>query len=282
MNAGARIIAIVGTSTASVEEARLQLARDCAIDCVGYTDLGEAMRQQPADAVALCSPWRFHAQQLELVAGAGLHCLVEKPLVWPAVRDEVDSLVAQFEQRELLLQMVAQWPCTLTSFAALHGTSTASSRSFRMRLSPISIGPDMVTDSAPHFLSMLHALWGAGRCDKVRVEYSPRRADRASLCCEYQHRGGVARAELLLQTCEQRPRPAWYEIDGRRVAREVELPAYRQFFSSGERRVALADPLQQVVEDFLSRLAGGARTDGALLRGAHDNLMLLAAAWPQA
>ena len=76
----------------------------------------------------------------------------------------------------------------------------------------------------------------------------------------------------------ERPRPAWFEINGRRAEREVELPAYRQYLTAEGRRVPLPDPMHEVAGAFLARLARGATTDSAALLAAHRNLCQLAAA----
>ncbi len=275
--AGACIQGIVGTSNDTVQQALAGLQADWGIATLGYTDLQAAMEREQPLAVAICSPWRFHAGQLRQVAAAGCHCLVEKPLAWPATEDEAADLIADFSSRGLLLQMVSQWPTTLGAFSDLHGALPAQIERFRMRLSPISIGPDMITDSAPHFISMLQALLGPGNCENVAIE--ARGEGALDLRCDYRHAAGSCRAELLLQTCEQRPRPAWYAINELRADRAVELPQYQQYLVDGERRVALEDPIQRVAAEFVKALAAGETTDVGRLTRAHRNLLQLAAAW---
>ncbi|WP_162845972.1 Gfo/Idh/MocA family protein [Seongchinamella sediminis] len=276
--AGADICGIVGTSEASVSDALAGLADNWQISTRGFTDLGQALEQLKPDAVALCSPWRCHADQLAQVAAAGCHCLVEKPMVWPATREQADALVAAYENQGLLLQMVGQWPATLAAFAKLHGGLPGDIERFAMRLSPISIGRDMVTDSAPHFISMLQALAGPGDCERCALTVAPG-GQQLELDCQYRHGRGSISARLLLETCEQRPRPAWYAINGARADREVTLPEYRQSLAGAGSRVAFADPMHQVTADFLAGLARGRTTDGVSLRSAHRNLLQLAAVW---
>jgi predicted dehydrogenase len=217
------------------------------------------------------------------VAAAGCHCLVEKPLAWPATKAQVDQLVGAFEQRQLLLQLVTQWPTTLPAFSELHGAIPATVDQFAMRLSPISIGPTMVTDSAPHFISMLQALLGPGDCENSSVTFltnvDEHHSDSMELTCDYHHSKGICRGRLLLQTCQQQPRPAWYQINEQRADRQVELPAYRQYLTALDRRVALSDPMHLVAAEFVRRLENGEETDSELLRAGHRNLRQLAAAW---
>ncbi len=276
--AGADIGGIVGTSEESVTEARQSLRDSSGITCRGYTDLAQAIEVERPEAVVLCSPWRFHREQLTAVAAQGCHCLVEKPLLWPATDGEADELISAFEKRNLLLQVVAQWPYTLPGFAALHGDIPAEVHSFNMRLSPISIGPDMVTDSAPHFIAMLQALAGPGDFEDVVIDRHSSTA--LAVAGRYRHRQGRVDAALFLETSAERPRPAWYQINERRVDREVELPEYRQCFTAGSARTELPDPMHAVAKAFLDKLAESAATDGTTLRRGHRNLLQLAGAWP--
>jgi hypothetical protein len=199
-------------------------------------------------------------------------------MAWPATEAEIDTLIGAYEQRGLLLQQVGQWPTTLPAFEALHGSVPQDLQSFAMRLSPISIGRDMVTDSAPHFISMLQAMAGPGDIESGSMDLAPE-ADRLTLNCRYRHALGSIDARLLLQTCEQRPRPAWYEINGLRAERVVTLPDYRQSLASDGTTVEFADPMQQVAANFIEGISRGEATDGAMLRSAHRNLLQLAAVW---
>ncbi len=148
----------------------MALEAEQGIHCEGYTDLRRAMEIEKPDVVALCSPYRFHAEQLMAIAEANCNCLVEKPLAWPADDSAVFSILQAFESRGLLLEMVAQWPQTLLGFTEIHGPIPETISHFAMRLSPISIGRDMVPDSAPHFISMLQALLGPGDFHDIKVE----------------------------------------------------------------------------------------------------------------
>jgi hypothetical protein len=268
---------IVGTSEASVAQAQQQLASNWNLRPEGFTNLEAALDSITADAVAICSPWQVHRQQLEQVAEAGRHCLVEKPLAWPLDEGGADALIGAFEQRGLLLQIVNQWPTTLPAFGELYGDSGKSIQQFAMRLSPISIGPDMITDSAPHFVGMLQALAGPGDCIDTRINSLS--VEELHLDCRYQHASGSIAARLILKTQQQRPRPAWYEVNGLRADREVALPNYQQYLVARECRVEVPDPMRTVTAEFARGIRNGEKTPGELLRAAHRNLLQLAAAW---
>ena len=119
--AGLPVTGIVGTGDSSVAEAAQALSDQHGITARGYTDLAQALAELAPLAVAICSPWRFHQAQLEAVAAAGCHCLVEKPLAWPLDHGCAAALVSKFAQRHLLLQVVNQWPTTLAAFRAIYG-----------------------------------------------------------------------------------------------------------------------------------------------------------------
>lgn len=314
--AGARITGIVGTTPASVQQAEHELAQRHGITARGYTDLATAIATEQPDVVAICTPWQVHAEQLAIVAAAGCHCLVEKPLAWPLSNAQVADLVGAFEQRGLLLHMVSQWPYTLPAFHALHGELSAPVEQFIMRLSPISIGATMIPDAAPHLISMLQALAGPGDCDNIvvspgrqsdspelgRLSLDSLALDFLTLDFTYRTPSAAIKAQLQLQTCVQRPRPAWYQINDMRVEREVVLPEYQQYLVANGRRVALSDPMEMMAVGFLAALRSADRGRGTfpqgpsgnpgqyfpsggtealpLLLSGHNNLLQLAAALP--
>jgi Oxidoreductase family, NAD-binding Rossmann fold len=282
---GAEVCALVGTRPETVEQARSALATRYQINSRGYTELPDALSSEQPDAVAICSPYRFHAEQLAQIAAAGCHALVEKPLAWPAGEDQVAALVSGFSQRGLLLQLVNQWPQSLAAFTALHGAVPGHISRFTMGLSPISIGASMISDSAPHFIGMLQALLGPGECGDPEVQLSrPEAAGEGQsyqqliLECNYRHSTGVCRAQLQLKTCLERPRPAWYQINDLRVDRKIHLPEYSQQLVSGNRSAALADPMEATVQSFVNDLGKKTPTDDAALVRNHRNLQQLAAA----
>jgi hypothetical protein len=270
---GADVTAIVGTTPDTVAQARAILRERYAIDCRGYVDLDQALAEEPSDIVAICSPYRLHAEHLRAVGHAYRHCLCEKPLYWPAAIDE-DPL-APFVATGKLLDVLTQWPCTLPTFFELHPEQHgAEIERFEMRLSPITSGPDMVPDAVPHFLSMIRTLTGSSEPADISIsaEFIGGDPRRLRIAAGFAHDRGVTHATLHLETCPQRPRPAWYAINGARVDREVELVGYQQFFRAGQRRIPLPDPLGLLVGRFLADVAANRPTDRSALD--HDGELL--------
>lgn len=273
--AGAEVCAVVGTSSESAGEARDHLSREYGIQCRAYRSVPAALSEERPDLVAICSPYRFHHEQLQQVAEAGVHCLCEKPLWWdetledhgPATRE----IVRRFVDQDLLLRTVTQWPCTLTAFAELYPEVARQTLSrFEMWLSPDSLGARQIPDAAPHLISMLQALAGAGRVERAEVHADD--AGNLDLRCAYVHGGGKAEVKAQFRRCEKPPRPAAFAINGQRVDRTIEMPGYRFHLEAGSQRVPLADPLAELVSGTIQDLEADKRTDGPALIAASEAL----------
>lgn len=267
---GGRVTAVVGTTPATVDEARISLGPDCA----GYLSLERLLAAEPVDVVAICSPFEHHREQVEAALDAGCHVFCEKPLWWDdglleqspeEVAAAARRLTARAADRGRLLAVNTQWPLTLDVFEALHpGARSAPLRRFEMLLSPISRGARAVVDAAPHLLSMLHALAGPGRLIAPSAE--TRGPDALRLTFGYAHAGGMAAVGLELRTCPEPPRPARYDVNGCSASRRLDPDTYRMWLEDGPRAVPLPDPLGRSVERFLAAVrAGASGTDGAVV-----------------
>jgi predicted dehydrogenase len=268
---GCSVEAIAGTSEASAEKARGALRDRYAIDCRAYVSLDELLRKEKPDVVAVASPAEFHRAALEAALRAGCHVFCEKPLFWSdaydgddseeLVRDDAGRLHELAHGRGRLLFLNTQWPETLDAFRELHPDALDQPlRSLDMWMSPLSEGTTMVVDSAPHVLSLVHALAGEGDVEPGRFDAS-RWPHGLDLEFDFRHAKGVARVGLHLRQCPEPPRPAAYAVNGRRADRVVELPSYRQSFESTGRRVELADPLERRVKRFIDAVGRGEPTD---------------------
>jgi hypothetical protein len=262
---GAGICGIVGTSSPSVEGTARHLQQQYGITTRGYTDLRSAIEQSNPTVVVIASPTGVHRQHLETVASAGISCLCEKPLFWDDGKqvdpNEVEHLVGQFCGEGQLLQLITQWPETLDEYYSIYPeVKNQPVERFEMLLGPASSGTNMVIDSLPHVLSMVHCLTGVGDVQNPRsVLKNP---EHLAVSFEYRHgRGCLEVAVDLIQTPES-PRPAGYAINGYAVRRSIQLPEYQMMFSgeSGE-QVAVEDPLEKRVRHYLADLESGKPTD---------------------
>lgn len=282
---GCRVDAIVGTSPATLEEARRGLRERQGLETRGYLSVPELLARERPDVLVIASPAEHHLPALEAALEAGCHVFCEKPLFWSeglerddaGVAATTERLVALARSRGRLLGVNTQWPETLDAFRTLHPRALeAALASVEMWLSPMSLGPSMVVDSAPHLLSLVHALAGPGELQQVAVE--ARTPDSLHLAFGYRHAGGLARCALHLKQCPEPPRPAAYAVNGARVDRAIELPGYRLSLVAGSRRQPLEDPLDRCVARFLRDLEAGAATQDFPLVPAMSQLARLVSA----
>ena len=256
--AGAEVGAIVGTSTETAGQAQAQLREHHGIRCAAYTSVVEALERESPDIVAICSPHEVHYEQLQAVWQAGAHCLCEKPLWWGQADDRcaaTEQLVDGFIARGRLLALVTQWPYTLPAFYRVFPDLQGQPvNDFRMTLSPIRSGLDMILDSAPHPLSMLRQLLGYGTVASPRARFFGADHHKLELDFEYRHGAGTTAVYFTTSVCREPPRPASYAINGARIEREIALPEYRMEFVGDGRRVAIEDPVRLLVTDFLDKV----------------------------
>jgi hypothetical protein len=222
----------------------------------------EALARSGIQALVVATPPEHHERGLRAALAARIHCLCEKPLV-PAGTAAGAELVQAFAKGGLALFENCQWPYVLPVLAALHpeATGAPAPRAVAMGLSPSQPGPAMVADSLSHLLSVVQALLPATADLRLRAAAHDARSAAASadvvrLSFDWSAAavGGRLDAELHLQLCPQPPRPAWLQVDGRRIDRRIGSDHAISFAAAG-RTVAIDDPMDQLVASFAAALA---------------------------
>lgn len=283
--AGTEVVALCGTSPATVEAARTDLARQ-GIRAAGFQDVRALLAATRPDILAVASPAEAHDEALAAACEAGCHVLCEKPLVWGT--DDVAQRAADharaYQERGLHLRVSAQWPYTLDAFREVHpGVLSQGPTRFEMHLSPSRTGKVMIPDALPHVMSMLAAIAPSGDChlEDIHVEVaSDSNVDVSFVYVAGEH--PIATHVTLSHAADQ-PRRAAYAIDGALVERKVENPGYRLVFETGGRRVLLADPLAALVRDFVRRVSSAAPPEpDPVAHPGTAHVATLAAAWPRA
>jgi predicted dehydrogenase len=288
VRAGCRVTAIVGTSEATLHEARRRLAERYGIECRGYLRLADLLDSEPVDAVAVCSPPEHHLEGLEQALAAGCHVFCEKPLWWDdglaelpstVVEARAAALVQGFAERGRVLALNTQIPFTLEGFDRLYpGARTRPPERFAMRMSPISAGPGAVVDAAPHLLSMLYALAGVGRIESAVASWQSAGGGRQTLSFLYEHGREATQVQLALRRRLSAPRPLSYCVDGNFVTRRIEMPDYRIRLADRRRSLPLRDPLSDSVDRFVEAARSCHSDDGGTLVAGMLHLHQLVAA----
>lgn len=258
---GARVCGVVGSSADSSRRGAEHLRQRYGIETEPYPDLPLLIEKENPDGIVLCSPIRHHKTHLLHAAEGNASVLCEKPLIWNEGEDPVrqtEAVLDRFKQKGIGLFLNAQWPYALEAFERLYpDMSRQNPASFEMELGPVSLGPDMVLDAAPHGISMLLALCGPGEPVSIHAEYAPGlSAARMELRFRWRHANGETDTRFLFRRAPEPPRPAAFAIDGKRVDREIVLPEYRFLWHGGGKSVDIGDPLRKMVRRFLRGLAG--------------------------
>jgi len=270
---------IVGTSPATIDEARGTLQSQYGLEVRGYLDMARMIEAERLEAVAICSPYRFHRANLQTALEHRQHVLCEKPLVFDPDRDDVvdaRQLVEGFHRERRVLMVNQQWPYTLPGFDRCYPDVRRDSplQRLEMLMAPAHDGITMIPAAVPHVASMLLALAPVdGQLENVRCSRSG--AGQLSVDFQYVHDHGQVEVRVCLVYVQQQPRPAAYAINDCTVARRIELPGYQMYLQSVGQRpsdlarqdaqmtpdatdcVPLEDPLRLLAADFISRIQSG-------------------------
>ncbi len=268
---GADVCAAVGSTRERAGETSAYLKEKYGIDAEPHADLPTLFSSgRRIDAVAICSPHRFHLEHLKQCAEGGVHALCEKPIVWDDrenprrsprldIEGETKTALSMFRQAGRRLLVNAQWPHTLAPFRELFpDADLARIDTFEMGMCPPAPGIAMIPEAAPHAISFLLALMGPGAIENLKALYEdPAAKSRLILSFAYRHAKGTAVCALRYACTEEYPRPTHVAINGRRMDRVVKLPAYEIGFAGGVKTVWTGDPMARLAADFLKAVAVG-------------------------
>ena len=278
-DAGAEVSAVIGTTRDSAEQACSWLA-ERGLDCNGFLDWEEMLAEVAPDAIILASPAGTHLPWLKAALAAGVHVLCEKPLLAsaridlqaasrPAAEDEAATIEISraFASAGLLLRENCQWPFTLGDFGRLHPDADLESATyFKMLMSPSGSGITRWLELLSHPLSLLQAI-APGPVELIDPHYHDDCELRFTWCTAT--RNLECLVEIVPDTTY--PRPAVYQFGSNEMRREIEEDSYNFFFSSGDTRIAAADPMPLSVARFIAELievmaTGAAPIDEDLVR----------------
>ncbi len=248
---GAGVVAVLSQDE---QTARLdaRVLQQWGIAAEPYADLSELISRERPDAVIIASPATTHAGYVAAAIDAGLHILCEKPFVWDQGCDcgLVEQLLGAARARGLTIAMNSQWPFVLPAYEQLCGMPTASQiHDFRIELSPLSVGRDMIPDSMPHALSLLYSVLGAGRLENLTLISGQ---DSLTVRFDYVTDSGRCCAEALLARALRQPRPFAFGFNGALARRIIDMDSYRIAFTCSGRSIEVEDPLRLSVRNFLN------------------------------
>ena len=260
------VIAVIGTRLETAKVGSDQLRQEYGIETRPFDSLAAAHAHTPLDGVVIASPVDTHETYLQQALELELHVLAEKPLLAPG-RGAVErclELTSAFEQRGLLLVENIQWPYVVKTFRELYPQWEGGVSRFAMRMSPMTVGRQMLDDSLSHPISLLEALLPQTPPQAREISFEPFRHEDGGEGLRVAFDYGVPRSssrpvELHFVRCPKPPRPAWVEIEGLRGIRQIRMPSYQMVMETPPdvrepRFVPMDDPLEALIKDFCGRL----------------------------
>jgi len=251
--AGGEVVAIAGRSLDRTKATASRLEESLGHEVLACESV-DALLGQALDALIIAAPPEAHLPALQATLAAGVPVLCEKPLVTPEEHAAVPELMGGFRDRGVLVMETCQWPLLLPGLGQLHPERDFQRPSeVKMRLSPSPTGRAMMVDSLSHFLSVLQAVAAVdGNTRIASLEFRGRggAVDGLDLSLRLQGDDIDLVGELVLRQCPEQPRPAWIEVDGARIERQIQLPDYQISLVAGGRKLSVDDPLAALVYGF--------------------------------
>lgn len=249
---GAEIISLLGTTEKTSAHASSSLKK-YGIEAKPFVEFNEMIRAEKPDAVVIASPSSTHYDYLVKCVDLGINIFCEKPLVWQErmdVRKAVEDVFKKAKEKNITIAMNSQWPFSVEYYEKIYGKVKAKkSNQFVMRLSPFSVGKEMIPDSVPHALSLLYQLLGAGEIENLNF-MSP---DEKEMSIQFAYRFGIRECDVLikLKFQESQPRDFSFGFNGKTVVRNIEGENYDIYFNGGNKKVKMVDPLELSVKNFM-------------------------------
>lgn len=255
---GMAVEAVLGRSMDSAVAAA-QALEQYGIAARAYADFAEMMFRVRPEAVVIASPTPTHVAYIEACLEAGVHCFCDKPFLAPETANlsaRLERMLRMAEAGGLVVGMNSQWPFTLPFYEELCGRiDPQETRTFDIRLSPLTAGKGMIADSVPHALSLLYCALGEGGVEDLGIQ--TRGEEEMRLSFGYRTPQGRCTATITLVRQTRQPRSFAYGFDGRIVTRAIDLASYALSFEYQGKTLPIPDPLELSVQDFLAALDKG-------------------------
>jgi hypothetical protein len=257
------VACVLGSTQISATSAAANLTKH-GIKAKAYTSFSKMMRDDRVDCVAIASPSHTHKIYIEKCIEEGVHIFCEKPFISPSMpyQDEwIENAFIQAQEKGIVIAMNSQWPFSLPFYKELCGmTDSEGIREFAIRLSPLSLGREMIPDSVPHALSLLYCAAGLGTMEDLIFD----KGDDA-LMIRFDYLTGQTRCAVKIEMVREieQPRTFSFGFNGLIARRHIDLGTYTLHLTYKDKILKIADPLGLSVRDFVC----AARTGGEALLG---------------
>jgi len=250
----ASVLSVLGTTEKTARKASSILTQ-YGIGATYYTDFNTMMKRERPDAVVIASPALTHYKYLTKCVKEGVHVFCEKPFVWQNKNDMdikplLNNIFEMAESNDLKIAMNSQWPFSLPYYEELCGPIDYQKiDTFFIRLSPVVSGKEMILESVPHALSILHTVFSDGQISNLSIE-----AYKEKIITKFHYISSTGYCEVMIELVRTilPPRSFSYGFNGKIIHRVLDLDTYDIFFKYSDKILMIRDPLELSVQDFIS------------------------------
>lgn len=290
---GCRVVAFVGTSPETCQQAERAMRSLFEFQGRAYTDYRRMLDTETLDLVSICSPPDCHDEQARAALQAGLHIYCEKPFAWPsfdvlsyplpalsaaeraepAVRhpvlqqtlNQVREVVLLAEQRRHVLGLNAQYVTAHTGYRTMYEAARGPLRDietieFLLESKGINgrLNSDegIWVDMAPHALSQVIAWLPDGTLDPASVEC---RITQNETIARFRYGSATVETTLRKNPAAQFPQ-RHFGVNGFNVTYEGRADAtgtFRALLHHGDQTLTLDDLVRLSIQRFLEVIRHG-------------------------
>jgi hypothetical protein len=116
-------------------------------------------------------------------------------------------------------------------------------------MSPPFPGKEMIPESVPHALSLLYCLLGEGEIEDLGFESGKDRNLSIRFVYHFEKKRCDVTIELVYR--EDVPRDFSFGLNGQVVSRSLDLGNYGIYFTYGDKKLKIVDPLELSVKNFM-------------------------------
>ena len=163
---------------------------------------------------------------------------------------KVEEILRKAKEKRLTVAMNSQWPFALSDYKKICGEiEIKRSNRFFITMSPSASGREMISEAVPHALSLLYAAFGKGEIGSLMFD-SPR---EEAMTIKFEYLFGRKDCEGLIKLTkkEAQPREFQFGFNDKIVKRSLNLKNYDIYFSYGNRKWKIPDPLNASVRNFI-------------------------------
>jgi hypothetical protein len=247
-NAGAEVVALVGSSKDSSAKTAESLKKDFGISAKPYWNIKDMLKIEKIDMVSICTPPNLHFPVARECLSAGVNVFCEKPLAPSKNNLELAKKLFSLAGRKgKIFALDTQWPSILSYVDIPKKIST-----FLMSMQPGVKGKDMLYDHLSHTNSVLVKLIPEGKVSNIKI--SKETDEHIKIEFNYSNKKNSCQVIYIFDFKAERPREVKFSINGKEYKREFG-ENNTQFLVSNNKKIKIEDPLRTSIKKFIGSIS---------------------------